>query len=81
MKFALLLLFRSTREVLVQTRQSKTEKITELKSQSEFVTSIWQVTIRKNLKESPNEDIENSSRSQVLAQLSSTAHFSPLEKC
>ena len=34
--------FQSTREVLVQTRQSKTEKITGLKSQSEAVTSVWQ---------------------------------------
>ena len=39
-----------------------------------------QVTIRKNLKESPNEDTENFSRSQVLAQISNTTHFSPLEK-
>ena len=34
--------FQSTREVLAQTRQSKTEKITGLKSQSEVVTSVWQ---------------------------------------
>ena len=34
--------FQSTREVLTQTRQSKTEKITGLKSQSEIVTSVWQ---------------------------------------
>ena len=34
--------FQSTREVLSQTRQSKTEKITGLKSQSEVVTSVWQ---------------------------------------
>ena len=32
--------FHSTREVLAQTRQSKTEKITRLKSQSEVVTSV-----------------------------------------
>ena len=35
-------LFQSTREVLAQTRQSKSEKITGLKSQSEVVTSVWQ---------------------------------------
>ena len=34
--------FQSTREVLAQTRQSKTEKITGLKSQSEIVKSVWQ---------------------------------------
>ena len=34
--------FQSTREVLTQTRQSKTEKITRLKSQNEIVTSVWQ---------------------------------------
>ena len=34
--------FQSTREVLTQTRQSKTEKTIGLKSQSEIVTSVWQ---------------------------------------
>ena len=34
--------FQSTREVLAPTRQSKTEKITGLKSQSEVITSVWQ---------------------------------------
>ena len=34
--------FQSTRGVLAQTRQSKTEKITGLKSQSKIVTSVWQ---------------------------------------
>ena len=34
--------FESTREVLVQARQSKKEKITGLKSQSEIVTSVWE---------------------------------------
>ena len=34
--------FQATREVLAQTRRSKTEKITGLKSQSEVVTSVWQ---------------------------------------
>ena len=33
---------QSTGEVLAQTRQSKTEKITGLKSQSKVVTSVWQ---------------------------------------
>ena len=34
--------FQSTREVLAQTRRSKTQKTTGLKSQSEVVTSVWQ---------------------------------------
>ena len=37
--------FQSTREVLTQTRQSKTEKITGQKSQSEIVTSVWQEAV------------------------------------
>ena len=37
--------FQSAREVLTQTRQSKKEKITGLKSQSEIVTSVWQEAV------------------------------------
>ena len=40
--------FQSTREVLAQTRRSKTEKITGLKSQSEVVTSVWQEAFSLN---------------------------------
>ena len=39
-----------------------------------------QVTITKNLKESPNEDIRELFQI-TLVQISNTTHFSPLEKC